>query len=156
MKGGRTIIGNVRHHALEQMLKGLALAPGQAAQQRRERARSCRKDGAGGPCASSREHQGDRAAISTRLALDEPAVHQPINHSYGRRLRAPDDAGQVPHRAARPGLEMHQGARLRLAHARYCCDRCSQSIDRCQGRDAQELVNSIGHDICIAHLMRYA
>jgi len=131
VKGGRTIIGNARHHALEQMLEGVPLVRRQAAEQRRQGARSRREDGVRGTRASLCEHQSDRAAISTRTALDQPAIHQPVNHSYGGRLRAVDDAGQVPHRAARPGLKMHQGACLGLAHASYRCNRGSQSIDRC-------------------------
>jgi hypothetical protein len=47
MKGGRTIIGNARHHPPEQMLERVALGRGQVVEQRREGARSCREDGVG-------------------------------------------------------------------------------------------------------------
>src|SRR5947209_8080553 len=77
VKGGRTIIGNARHHALEQMLEGVPLVRRQAAEQRRQGARSRREDGVRGTRASLCEHQSDRAAISTRTALDQPAIHQP-------------------------------------------------------------------------------
>jgi hypothetical protein len=36
VKGGPTIIGNGRHHALEQMLEGVALARGQAVDECKE------------------------------------------------------------------------------------------------------------------------